>query len=80
MVSPAAVTAVPTERETGEEHGADDEQDPGDDGYPGGCLIEPVRPVMVVLAVQVFMQGRRNGPACGLLGCGHAPIMVALGP
>ena len=84
MVAPAAGAAVPAEHETGEEHGADDEQDAGDDGHPGGCLIKPIRPVSgditVEMTVRVFMHRRRNGCACGFLGCGHAPIMVALGP
>lgn len=74
-MSPAAVTAVPAERETGEENGTDDEQYPGDDGHPGRRLIEPVRPVCVHITVEmtvrVFMRERRDGCGGGFLGCGH---------
>lgn len=47
MMTPTAVAAVPAERETGEEHRADDEDGAGDDGHPGGCLIKPIRPAVV---------------------------------
>lgn len=75
MVAPAAVAAVPAERETGEENRTHDEQDPGDDGHPGGCLIEPIRPafvpITVEMTVRVLLRGRMNGCGGGFLGCGH---------
>ena len=80
-MTPAAVTAVPAERETGEEYRANDEHDAGDDRHPGSHLIKPIRPSPVhitgQMAVRMVMPGGRDGCSGGFLGCGHSPIMVA---
>ena len=42
MMATESAIAVATQREAGEEDGADDEDHAGDDRHPGSSLIDPV--------------------------------------
>jgi hypothetical protein len=72
MVSTESAIAVAAQCEAGEEDGANDEDNAGDDRHPGSGLIDPV-------GTMLARQSRRDG--CGrrfLLKCfSHVAILMA---